>query len=68
MTVRENVHQLIDKLPEDQLADVLDYLADLQDDGDSMSAETLAAIEEGLEDVREGRTISLDDYRRSRGL
>jgi hypothetical protein len=26
MTVRENVHQLVDTLPEDRLADVLDYL------------------------------------------
>lgn len=68
MTVRENVHQLIDTLPEDRLADVLDYLADLQDEDATLSPETTAAIEEGLDDIRNGRTISLTDYRRTRGL
>ena len=68
MTVRENVHQLIDTLPEDRLADVLDYLADLQDEDATLSPETTAAIEEGLDDIRKGRTISLTDYRRTRGL
>jgi predicted transcriptional regulator len=67
MTVRENVHQLVDSLPEDRLADVLDYLADLNDTED-VSAETQAAIEEGLEDIRAGRTITIEEYRRTRGL
>ena len=67
MTVRENVHQLVDALPEDRLADALDYLADLNDK-DGISAETEAAIEEGLEDIRAGRTITLEEYRRTRSL
>ncbi|MBZ5624277.1 MAG: hypothetical protein LAQ69_37110 [Acidobacteriia bacterium] len=67
MTVRENVHQLIDTLPEDRLADVLDYLADLQDEDASIGSEAKAVIQEGLDDIRSGRTISLSDYRRSRG-
>jgi hypothetical protein len=67
MTVRENVHQLVDTLPEDRLVDVLDFLAELNDTGE-VSAETQAAIEEGLEDVRNGRTITLEEYRRTRGL
>jgi hypothetical protein len=67
MTVRENVHQLVDTLPEDQLADVFDYLADLNDTGD-ISTETEAAIEEGLEDIRAGRTLTIEEYRRTRGL
>jgi predicted transcriptional regulator len=67
MTVRENVHQLVDTLPEDRLADVLDYLADLNDT-DEVSAETKAAIGEGLEDIRAGRTITIEEYRRTRGL
>ena len=68
MTVRENVHQLVDALPESRLADALDYLADLQDTDVSLSPETQAAIEEGLEDIRNGRTITLQEYRRTRGL
>ena len=67
MTVRENVHQLVDTLPEDRLADVLDYLADLNDT-DEVHAETDAAIAEGLEDIRAGRTITIEEYRRTRGL
>jgi predicted transcriptional regulator len=67
MTVRENVHQLVDTLPEDRLADVLDYLADLNDT-DELDSETEGAIEQGLEDISAGRTITLEDYRRTRGL
>jgi predicted transcriptional regulator len=68
MTVRENVHQLVDALPESRLADALDYLADLQDTDVSLTPETQAAVEEGLEDLRNGRTITLQEYRRTRGL
>jgi hypothetical protein len=68
VTVRENVHQLIDALPEDRLADVVDYLTDLQDSDAALSPEAKAAIEEGLEDIRNGRTISVTDYRKTRGL
>ena len=68
MTVRENVHQLVDALPEGRLADALDYLADLQDTDVSLAPETQAAVEEGLEDLRNGRTITLQEYRRTRGL
>jgi hypothetical protein len=67
MTVRENVHQLVDTLPEERLADALDYLADLNDT-DDISLETKAAIEEGLEDIRAGRGITIEEYRRTRGL
>ena len=62
MTVRENVHQLIDALPEERLADVRDYIADLRDE-DATLSRTAAAIEEGLDDIRNGRTISLADSR-----
>jgi hypothetical protein len=65
MTVRENVHDLIDSLPEERLADVRDYIADLQDEETPLSPDTVAAIEEGLDDIRNGRTISLADYRRA---
>jgi PHD/YefM family antitoxin component YafN of YafNO toxin-antitoxin module len=68
MTVRENVHQLIDALPEERLADVRDYIADLRDEDTTPSPGTAAAIEEGLDDIRNGRTISLADYRRTCGL
>ena len=68
MSVRENVHRIVDALPEDRLADVLDYLDDLQDTDEQLSAETKAAIEEGLADIRAGRTMTLEEYRRTRGV
>ena len=68
MTVRENVHQLIDALPEERLADVRDYIADLHDEDAVLSPDTTTAIQEGLDDIRSGRTIALADYRRTRGL
>lgn len=67
MTVRENVHQPVDTLPEDRLADAFDYLADLNDT-DDISSETESAIQEGLGDIRAGRTITIEEYRRTRGL
>jgi len=67
MTARERVHQLIDSLPEERLEDVLDYLVELGDSNE-LSPETLVAVEEGLDDIRNGRTTSLDEYRRTRGL
>ena len=68
MTVRENVHQVVDRLPEDRLEDVLDYLAELSELDEPLSDESLAALQEGLEDIRNGRTVPLDEYRRTRDL
>lgn len=68
MTVRENVHQIVDTLPDERLEDVLDYLAELSEPDEPLSADTRASIEEGLDDIRNGRTIALDEYRRTRGL
>jgi len=68
MSTRESVHQLVDTLPEERLDDALDYLAELQSGDQPLSAETQAAIEEGLDDIRNGRTVSLEEYRRTRGL
>ena len=55
-------------MPDDRLADLLDYLADLQNSDEELSEETQAAIAEGVEDIRGGRTIPLAEYRRTRGL
>jgi predicted transcriptional regulator len=68
MSTRESVHQLVDTLPEERLDDALDYLAELQSGDQPLSAETQAAIDEGLDDIRNGRTVSLEEYRRTRGL
>ena len=68
MTVRENVHQIVDTLSDERLEDVLNYLAELSEPEERLSAETRAAIEKGLDDIRHGRMIGLEEYRRTRGL
>jgi hypothetical protein len=59
---------MVDRLPEDRLDEVLDYLAELSEPDEPLSGESLAALEEGLDDVRRGRTIALHEYRPTRGL
>ena len=68
MTVARTFINLVDALPDSRLADALDYLTDLQDTDVSVSPETQAAIEEALEDIRNGHTITLQEYRRTQGL
>ncbi len=51
---------MIDTLPDETLDDLVYYLAELNEVDEPLSAEMLAGIEEGLRDVREGRTVSLE--------
>ena len=44
---------------------MLDYVEDLRA---GQRPETLEAIREGLEDIRQGRVMTVEEYRRSRGL
>ncbi len=67
LTVRESVHQLVDALPEERLEDALNFLERLEDD-DTLTPEEEAAVEEGLEDIRQGRTVTLEEFERQRGL
>ena len=48
MTVRENVHHMVDLLPDESLDDALDYLAEICEPEHGLSAETQAGIAEGL--------------------
>lgn len=68
MSVRENVHQLVDTLPEDRLEDAFELLSELGSDDDTLTAEEEAALERALEDVRQGRTIPLEEFKRTHGL
>jgi hypothetical protein len=69
ITVRQRLHQLVDELPDEYIDEVSKYVDDLratQIDDEPLSAEDVASIELGLEDIRKGRVKSLDDYRRER--
>jgi hypothetical protein len=70
MTGREELHKLIDGLPEEQIAELRLYVEDLQSGGaeGELDAGTLAAIREGIDDITHGRVMDLEEYRRTRGL
>jgi hypothetical protein len=72
MTSRENLHQLIDRLPDEQAELARVWIEDLSGatdpDGPPLDAATLASLDRGLADVSAGRVKTLADYERERGL
>ena len=75
MIARDELHTLLDAIPEDRLAAAREALAALADpvwlalisapkDDEPLTEEDLQAIAEGQEDARLGLTISLDEYER----
>ena len=69
MAARQELHRLVDTLPDEQLRDLAEYLEDLRESSEEdLSPATKAAVQEGLEDIRGGRMIPLEEYRRTRGL
>ena len=72
MTTRETLHRLVDELPEGQAELACVWLEDLRDaadaDGPPLDAATMASLDRGLADVRDGRVKPLDQYERERGL
>jgi hypothetical protein len=62
VTVKEELHQLIDALSDEQACDLLEDLRDPADtDGPPLDEEALASLDRGLADIAANRTISLDD-------
>ena len=72
MTAREELHELVDKLPEQQAELARGWLQDLRDaaddDGPPLDAEVIASLDRGLEDLAAGRVKPLAHYERERGL
>ena len=65
MTVKEELHQLIDRLAEEQARDLLEDLRDAADvDGPPLDEEALASLDRGLADIASNRMISLEDFER----
>lgn len=67
MTIREQVHDLVDQLSEDDLRNVCAFIEELNSASEPLPQETLSAIEEGLRDLQAGRTISLEALERKYG-
>ena len=74
MAIKEQLHKLVDELPESQCEEAWQLLEELRsakrsDSNDErLSTATLAAIEEGLEDIKAGHTITLEELERKYGL
>ena len=77
MTTRERLHELVERLPEEDVEAALRLLAGVGQEGDPVlralanapiddepeSAEERAAVEEGLRDLHEGNLVSSDVIR-----
>ena len=71
MTVREEMHRIVDELPDEELAHVRQFIDDLKsgiEGPESIDAEALEAIREGLEDIKAGRTVSWEQVKRENNL
>jgi len=72
MTVKEELHRLVDQLREDDLLEVREFIEDLRPaaeaDDESLHPETLESLDRGLADIQAGRVKPLEQYERERGL
>ena len=65
MTVKEELHRLIDTLPDQRARELLEDLQDAADaDGPPPDAEALASLDRGLADIAAGRVMPLEDFER----
>jgi hypothetical protein len=68
MNIREEVIKAVETLPEETLHSVLDYVRFVQYqeeeyDDQYLTTEDLDAIQRGKEDIKEGRYLTLEEYR-----
>ena len=65
MTVKEELHQLVDTLPAEGLEEALDYLRWLASEADILSEQELAGVEEGEAQIARGEYTTLAELRRN---
>lgn len=65
MTIKEELHLLIDELDDEQARDLLADLLDPADvDGPPLDEEALASLDRGIADIATDRMVSLEDFER----
>ncbi|HZR97468.1 MAG TPA: hypothetical protein VFE37_02105 [Chloroflexota bacterium] len=67
MSVKDEIHTLVEQLTDDAAADVLDYLHWLTTDIETLSEEQLARVQRGEAQIARGEYITLAELRRLRG-
>ena len=66
MSVHQELHTMIDQLAENEAEETLDYIRWLMADEDSLTEAELDDARLGEAEIRRGKFITLDDYRRER--
>jgi hypothetical protein len=68
VTVKEELHVLIERLADEQAQGLLEDLRAADVDGPPLNEEALASLDLGLADIASNRVISLDDFEREHPL
>jgi hypothetical protein len=64
MTVKEELHQLVDRLEDDDASDALDYLRSLAAGEETLSPDEWVAVQAGEAQLARGEYVTLDELRR----
>jgi hypothetical protein len=67
MSGRDHLRELIEALPEERLQEAISLLENLEDD-EPLSAQELANLESGYEDIEHGRMIPWEQVKREEDL
>jgi hypothetical protein len=63
VTVKEELHRLIEGLPDEHARELLDDLRDAADgNGPPLDPETRASLDRGLADISADRVVSLEEF------
>lgn len=65
MTAKEQIHMLVESLPEEVADDVLDYVRWLAAESDTLSEDELSAVRCGDEEIARGEVVTLSELKRS---
>lgn len=66
MTAKETLHQIVDKLSEDEATELIDYL-NMRADPDALTEEEIARVRAAEAEAARGEYTTFADWRRRRG-
>ena len=67
MTIKEELHRLVDVLDEQDAQEALDYIRWLAGPDEELSPEELALVRKGEEQIERGEYVTLDELKRRLG-
>ena len=65
MTTKEEIRQIVETLSEEDAAELLDYAQWLLEQEETISDEELTKAERGLDEIRRGEYVTLDEVKRN---